>query len=321
MARERLDVVTFGEALVSFRSAGPAALGSPMVPGLAGAESNVAIALARLGHRVAWVGRLGDDLFGDLALRELRAEDVDVRHVVRETRTPRGAPTGLMFLEHRTADVSRVEYRRAGSAGSRLEVADVLPALAEPPRLLHWTGITPALSTSARDACAAAIRSAAEAGSHISLDVNYRSNVWSRDAASTVLRDLVVHADLVVASEDELDLLADGDEAAAVGALLDLGVDRVAVKRGAAGASLWTAAERIDCPALQVSAIDTVGAGDAFCAGLLSGWLDGLVDAECLARAVLVGGYSVSTVGDWEGLPRRAELDLLGTVRPGDTLR
>ena len=320
-ARERLDVVTFGEALVSFRSAGPAALGSPMVPSLAGAESNVAIGLARLGHRAAWVGRLGADLFGDLAHRELRGEDVDVRYVVRDPHAPRGALTGLMFLEHRTADVSRVEYRRAGSAGSRLQVADLLPALAEPPRVLHWTGITPALSADARDACEAAIRSAVEAGAYISLDVNHRSSLWSRDTASSVLRDLVGHTDLVVASEDELDLVADGDEAAAVGALLDLGVDRVVVKRGAAGASLWTAADRIDCPALQVTAIDTVGAGDAFCAGFLSGLLDGLDGAGCLARGVLIGGYAVSTLGDWEGLPRRAELDLLGVVRAGDTLR
>ncbi|MGN6751080.1 MAG: sugar kinase [Intrasporangium sp.] len=311
-----LDVLTFGEAMVSFRSAGPLASGAAVAPGLAGAETNVAIALARLGHRAGWVGRLGADPFGDLALRELRAEGVDVSHVVTDVE----APTGLMFLEQRTADVSRVDYRRAGSAGSRLCPADLTQPLGPSPRILHVTGITPALSVTAREAWAAALDEASGADVLVSLDVNYRARLWDRATARDVLQARAAGADIVIASDDELDLVADGPEAEAVGALLAGGSSYVVVKRGACGASVWTADGRIDAPALPVTAVDTVGAGDAFSAGFLSGLLDGLDAGACLQRGVLLGAWAVSTRGDWQGLPRRAELDLLA-MGPGATLR
>jgi 2-dehydro-3-deoxygluconokinase len=311
------DVVTLGEAMASFRSTGSLALGSPVVPGLAGAESNVAIALARLGHAVQWVGRFGADRFGELALRELRAEGVGIDHVVTDPE----APTGLMFLEQRTADIAMVEYRRAGSAGSRLCPDDVAPALRPAPRAVHLSGVTPALSDSARAAFTSAIDLARDAGALVSLDVNHRARLWDRDEASAVLAPAARRTDLVVASEDELDLVAPGTEAEAVETLLGAGVTMVAVKRGPAGASLWTADGRADQPAFAVTSVDTVGAGDAFCAGFLSGWLNGLDGAECLERGALLGAWAVSTRGDWEGLPRRAELETLSRLAPGETVR
>jgi 2-dehydro-3-deoxygluconokinase len=308
--------MTLGEAMVSFRAAGPFALGQPLVPRLAGAESNVAIGLARLGHRVRWVGRVGADPFGELLLRELRAEGVDTSRAVRDD-----APTGMMFLEQRTADLARVEYRRAGSAGSRLSRADVTAALDRIPTVVHVTGITPALSDSARDAALAAAESASAAGAFVSLDVNYRSRLWSREAARTALAELVPHARLVIASDDELNLVSKGEEEDAVAALLDAGVAQVVVKRGARGASLWTADGRLDQAALAVETVDTVGAGDAFCAGFISGLLDGLDGRACLLRAATLGAFAVSTAGDWEGLPHRDGLDQLADHVPGSTVR
>jgi 2-dehydro-3-deoxygluconokinase len=125
----------------------------------------------------------------------------------------------------------------------------------------------------------------------------------------------------VVASEDELNLVAEGAEAEAVERLLEAGVVIVAVKRGPAGASLWTADGRIDQPAFPVTSVDTIGAGDAFCAGFLSGWLDGLDGAKCLERGALLGAWAVSTRGDWEGLPRRSELETLAVLATGETVR
>ncbi len=311
------DVVTIGEAMVSLRSSGPLGAGGSLTPGLAGAESNVAIGLARLGHDAEWIGRVGGDAFGELVLRQLRAEAVRVSRVTVDA----VAQTWLMFLEQRTADISRVDYRRAGSAGSRLDVGDVAAVAATPPRALHLTGVTPALSPTARAAFGAAAQSASAAGVFVSLDVTYRSRLWSPDAAREALHPVARLADVVIASEDELGLVATGAEPEAVASLLDSGVALVAVKRGAAGASLWTAAGRIDQAPFAVTSVDPVGAGDAFCAGLLSGWLDGLDPAGCLERAALLGAWSVSTVGDWQGLPRRHELDSLRGLRPGETLR
>lgn len=318
----QVDVLTFGEAMVAFRSAGPLTQGGALTARLAGAESNVAIGLARLGHRVRWVGRLGVDPLGDLVHSQLRSEGVDVAHVVRDA----DRPTGLMVVEARTADLARVEYRRRGSAASVVSRSDLQEPLDGGARVLHVTGITPALSDTARETTLATARTARESGLLVSFDVNYRSRLWSREDASSTLRDLAAHADVVIASDDELPLLApsragDHDEDAAVAALLDAGSQLVAVKRGAAGATVVTAQERHDVAALAVTAVDTLGAGDAFTAGLLSGLLDDLGPRESLRRAVTLGAFAVSTVGDWEGLPTRAELPLLDGLQPGTAVR
>lgn len=313
------DLLTVGEALVSFRAAGDlAGAEGPWRAALAGAESNVAIGVARLGHRAQWVGAVGEDDFGRLVRRELAAEGVDVDGVVVDAERP----TALMFVAQRTADLARVEYRRAGSAGSVLPWTQLERALARGPRIVHVTGVTPALSPDSRHAVARLVESASGAGAFVSLDVNHRSRLWTRDQAREALEPLTRHTRLVVASEDELDLLVEaGTEEGAVEALLDRGVEQVVVKRGARGATAWTDAGRVDEPALAVSAVDTIGAGDAFTAGYLSGVLDALGVVERLRRGNVLGAFCVSTRGDWQGLPTRAELSMLGDHERGGALR
>jgi 2-dehydro-3-deoxygluconokinase len=313
-----IDVLTFGESMVSFRGDGPLTQGARQTVRLAGAESNVAIGLARLGHSVAWAGRVGDDSFGRLVLRQLRAEGVETRYAVVD---PERRPTGLMFVEERTADLVSVEYRRAGSAGSAVGRDQVAAALEASPRVLHVTGITPALSPAAADAVQFAVEFASAAGLFVSLDVNFRSRLWNREQAREVLTPLAAHATVVIASDDELDLVASGDEDAAVAELLSHGVQQVAVKRGPLGATLHSREGRVDAPALAVTAIDPIGAGDAFTAGYLSGTLDGLDPAQCLVRGATSGAFAVSTRGDWEGAPHREELAALERHTPGATVR
>ncbi|HEX5540284.1 MAG TPA: sugar kinase [Micromonospora sp.] len=313
------DVITFGESLVSFRSHRPLASGGALDMHLAGAESNVAIGLARLGHRVAWVGRVSTDEFGEYALRQLRAEGVCVENVVRDAERP----SGLMFLEQRTADLTRVQYHRTGSAGAALCVGDLCGPLAAGARILHLTGITPALSVDARAATRWAVESASAAGMLVSLDVNYRARLWSREEARAVLSPLAAYASIIIASADELDLVGEpgAEESAAVESLQRRGTSVVLVKLGPAGARAHTASGIWHADAVQVTAVDTVGAGDAFTAGYLSGYLDGLDVADSLRRAVTLGAFAVASRGDWEGLPRRDELALLDAHEAGSTLR
>ena len=310
-AESAFEVLTFGESMLSLQSPGPLDSGTAVRAAVAGAESNVAIGLARLGHRVAWAGRLGDDEPGRLVLRTLRGEGVDVRYAV----TDAGAPTGAMLREQRLAGVARVHYWRAGSAASRTAPADLAPALAAGSRILHITGITCALSVSA----AAAVRGAAAVthgrGGTVVLDVNHRSRLWTAEQASSVLRPLLDSVDIVIASDDELPIVA-ADSAE----LLSAGVREVVTKRGALGAELHTPDGHFEAPAYTVEVRDTVGAGDAFCAGYLSGLLDDLPAADRLARGVALGAFAVTTNGDWEGLPRRDELALLDAV-PGSAIR
>lgn len=305
------DVVTFGETMAAFRAHGALRLGGTLGLTVAGAESNVAIGLARLGHRVRWAGRVGADELGALVLRTLRAEGVDTSYAVTDDT---GRPTGLLLTEPRLGTLTRVSYYRAGSAGSAVSPADVLLALDAGSRILHLTGITPALGPSAAEAVLAAAQTARETGITVCLDVNYRSRLWTSDRARTALRPLLAHTDLLIASEDELSLVLErpeADESKAVHAVLTAGVREVVVKRGARGATAFTADGATDCPARRIDAVDLVGAGDAFVAGYLSGILDGADLQATLHRAVTTAAFAVATRGDWEGLPTRDELGLL----------
>ncbi|MGW0710911.1 sugar kinase [Streptomyces sp. NPDC002643] len=315
------DVLTFGETMLSLQVEGSLANGAPARTAVAGAESNVAMGLARLGHRVAWAGRLGADEPARLILRTLRGEGVDVRH----STTDADAPTGALLRECLVADVARVHYWRAGSAASRQQPEHLAPALAEGARILHVTGITCALGTGPLATATTAVAYARAHGWTVVLDVNHRSRLWTREEAARCLGRFRGEVDVLIASDDELSLVAGddgtGDEAARVSRLLASGAREVVVKRGGDGADLYTAeGEHVHQPAHPVPVLDTVGAGDAFCAGYVSGLLDGLAPADRLRRAAITGAFAVATRGDWEGLPHRDELVLLDAP-PGTAIR
>jgi len=301
------DVITFGESLGSIRSSGLIRLGGAMSMSIAGAESNVAIGLARLGHSVRWCSRLGADDVGELVRRTLRAEGVDVRAAPFDS----DRPTAVMLVEKRVGDISRVSYYRANSAAAALGVGDLEGMFGASARILHVSGITPALSASAREATLWAVGAARDLGIDISFDVNYRSALWSRAEAATVLADIARNAHIVFASDDELSLLAPGDPATAASSLRARGVADVVVKRGGDGATSWTASGETTVPARDVLVVDTIGAGDAFNAGYLSAFLGGDDAHGRLDRGAILGAFAVSARGDWEALPTSAELALL----------
>lgn len=306
----------FGEVMGSMRSDALIRYGGAFSMSLSGSESNVAIGLARLGHRSAWAGKLGADDIGSFALRTMRGEGVDTRHVAID----RERQTGIMLIENRVAEISRVAYYRAGSAGSALGIDDLRGLLAESPRVLHVTGITPALSVSAAAATEWAIDAARQAGILVSFDVNHRSALWTREAASSVLSRIARRADIVFASGDELSLIAPGAPRRAAASLIAAGVGEVVSKRAGQGAVAWRGDDQFSVPARRVRVIDTIGAGDAFTAGYLSAWLDGLDIRRRLTRGAVLGAFAVSGAGDWEHLPTRDELSLLD-VADGSTTR
>ncbi|MEU8934353.1 sugar kinase [Streptomyces sp. NPDC048409] len=300
------DVLTIGEAMASIRTPAPLRLGGPAHLSVAGSESNVAIGLARLGHRACWVGVVGEDQPGELIRRTLGAEGVDTRFV----RSTADSSTGFIAFDRPAHDITRVSYHRAGSAGSTLTAAECVAAVAAAsPRLLHLTGITPALSASAREATLAAARAAHTAGARVTLDVNHRARLWSRADAAATLGELLPFVHTVFASEDELDLLTPAREGAAD--LLARGVAEIVVTAGAAGAYCHTPEGNLFQAALPVTVVDSIGAGDAFVSGYLSAVLDGLPAADRLLRAATAGAFCVGAHGDWEALPCRADLPLL----------
>jgi 2-dehydro-3-deoxygluconokinase len=306
-------LVTIGETmgLLTATQYGPLRSAPSLGLGVAGAESNVAIGVRRLGHDATWIGRVGDDEVGDLVESTLRGEGLHLE-LARDT----VRPTGLMLKSRRTAAITRVTYYRSGSAASALSPDDLPLELIASARILHVTGITPALSDSCREAVLHAVKHARAQGTCVSLDINYRAALWDEDVARPVLRELAELADILFAGPDEADLLlgsASGPSPASIAAdLAKLGPAETVVKCGAAGAVAWADGRTVEKAAVPVHPVDPVGAGDAFVAGYLAGVLDGATHEERLELATLTGAFAVTVSGDWEGAPTRRELILLG---------
>jgi len=260
---------------------------------------------------------------GDLIERRLRTEGVHSRIA------PRGHGfTGLMICSRRTSAGVRVDYHRYGSAGSRLTAADIGEDLIRQAGTLHVTGVTPALSETARATTLWAVRTARAAGVTVSLDINYRSKLWTRQQAAPVLRELTSHSDIVFAGPDEAKLVLSGDEtplAASASkndlarALVALGPREAIIKDGARGCVAVIEGLEYEQAAIPVETTDPVGAGDAFVAGYLTERLAGADATRRLTTATRAGAYAVTVPGDCEGLPFRHELDAFTTA--DDVLR
>ncbi|WP_061294993.1 sugar kinase [Herbidospora cretacea] len=261
---------------------------------LEGPELTVAVGLARLGHSVAYVGRVSDDEIGVRTSTVLRGEGVDVSHM----RVDETAASGLALRQRRIGRVAHAVFYREGSAGSRLSTGDVPTALQDA-RILHVSGITPALSGFAWSAVHHAVKLARDAGVLVSVDVNHRANLWdSVEEAREGLRELSASADILFANQDELSLV---EPALAR-------VPELVVMRGSKGASATVEGFRYDTQAAPVTVVDATEVGGAFVAGYLSAHLDGVHPSDRLKRGIAVAAFAVASHSTWQGLPNRSEL-------------
>jgi 2-dehydro-3-deoxygluconokinase len=302
---ENLDVVTAGETMV---------LGVPPRPGrlrhagslelkIGGAESNLAIALSRLGLSAGWVSYLGDDEPGQLVLDRVRAEGVNTSQV----RRLREHPTGL-YLREQVGTGVRVYYYRRGSAASTMPPEAFDPGYLSGAKFLHLTGITPALSEDCRAFVLWAAREARASGVRVSFDVNYRSKLWDAKEARGFVEEILPELYLLFAGDEETRALWGRDDEGLVRDLAREGPEEVVLKRSKAGSLALVEGEILEHPAFPVTEVDPVGAGDAFAAGYLAGYVWDLPAAERLRVANAMGAMSVATLGDYEGLPDEGEL-------------
>jgi 2-dehydro-3-deoxygluconokinase len=259
---------------------------------IAGAESNFAVALARLGETVTWISRLGADRLGALVRAALEAEGIDLRYVAEDP----DAPTGL-FYKWRAGGHSSVVYYRRGSAASRLSPADVPDAALAGAELVHLTGITMALGDGPRALVVDLARRARAAGAIVTFDPNYRPALWGGPMAATAaMAPALEHVDWYLCGASEAELL---DGAAGV---------RTVVRH----ADRTVAGDLTVMPTRAEEVVDEIGAGDAFAAGFAYGLLRGWDTEACIRTAHVIAGWALRGTGDWETLPRLAEVrDLL----------
>jgi 2-dehydro-3-deoxygluconokinase len=299
-------VLTVGEAMGVAVSDVPFALNESRLLnlGVGGAESNVAIGLARLGVPVVWVSRVGTDSIGDLVQREIAAQGVRLYVTVDPT-----APTGFMVKERREGGDAKVTYYRARSAASFMTRADIPDEIIDGARLLHVSGVMLALSPSSVDLVESVMRRARSAGAVVSFDFNYRPALWGEDEAAAAYRRVLPLSDIVFAGEDEAALVVGSRDVEGLArALAEFGPASVIIKSGARGASSFVGQSFRFQPPFAVDVVDAVGAGDAFAAGYLSAVLAGSSPEACLEVGAATGALACTHAGDWEGAARADEV-------------
>ena len=309
-----IDVVTFGEAMLLLVADSPGPLEE--TPGFhkrtAGAETNVAIGLARLGLKVGWASRLGADSMGRYLLATMQREGIDCSKVVSDP----SQRTGFM-LKARTTDGSDppTEYHRAGSAASHMSVADVDGPWLRSARHLHATGVFAALSASTLEVARQSLRVMRAAGRTISFDPNLRPSLWaSTEHMRHAVNDLAAGADWVLPGLEEGRLLSGEITPEAVARFYrQRGARLVVVKLGPEGAYFDGEEGSGHVAGFPVEkVIDTVGAGDGFAVGVVSALLENKSVPEAVKRGAWIGARAVQVLGDTEGLPTRAELEAAG---------
>ncbi len=269
---------------------------------IGGAESNFAVGISRLGHEAGWISRLGADPFGRFIESVINGEGVDTSRV----RTVEDDPTGVMFKERREKGDPGVYYYRHGSAASQFSPEEVPESYIKNAAHLHVTGITPALSEACTRSVERSFEVASKGGTRISFDPNIREALWNDREPRSVLVPFLESADVVMLSEEEgRQLLEDQTVDQMLNRLVEMGVDVAAVTRGEDGSTATDGEEVVHHPGYDVEALDSVGAGDAFAAGFVSGLTDDEPLLEILKRANLCGALATTVSGDMEGLPTR----------------
>jgi len=301
------EVVTFGETMAVFAPT----TREPMRDALefrlrvAGAESNVAIGLARLGHSAGWMSLLGNDELGLAILHRIRGEGVDTSR----TKLIEGGRTGVMFKDAYGQD-TRVFYYRDGSAASQMGPQDLdLPYIAGA-KILHITGISPALGDSVALAVEQSIAFAQANGVLVSFDPNIRRKLWGNRDLSGLMENLLLRADIVLLGKDEAKALLGVDEPDQVfAALFTRGRARwIALKDGAKGSDVAVPGRSLFSPPHACSPVDSVGAGDAYDAGFLAGILSNRSLETCGTMGGIMGAMATQTLGDFEGVPDAAAM-------------
>lgn len=309
--KNSLDVITIGEAMAMFvaTQTGDLADVEQFIKRVAGAELNVATGLARLGLKVGWVSRVGNDSFGRFVLNALKKEGIDAQGVTLDARFATGFQLKSK-VENGTDPI--VEYFRKGSAASHLSVEDYDETYFSGARHLHLSGVAAALSASSYELLAHTARSMKAQGKTLSFDPNLRPVLWKSEAEMVEkLNRLAFQADWVLPGLKEGMILTGQQTPEGIADFyLRHGVKAVVLKTGADGAWYKTAeGEKGSVAPVKVdNVVDTVGAGDGFAVGVISALLEGRSLQQAITRGNKIGALAIQVQGDSEGLPTRDAL-------------
>jgi len=302
-------IVTVGEpmALFAAESEGLLEEADRFARFVAGAEVNFSIGMARLGHDVTYITRLGNDPFGKSIQSFLKNNDIDTSFVTFDDKHA----TGMQWKQKVSAGDPEVFALRKNSAASTMDIQSISSLSLTDFQHLHLTGIPPALSTSCREMVYELARKAKAQGVSISFDPNIRPALWpDKKEMAAVINDIAFLADIVFPGMEEGRLLTGREIPEGIAQFYhDAGVKTVIIKLGPKGAYTSSEDKKFYTEGFKVhKVIDTVGAGDGFAVGVTSALLEELPLEEAVRRGTAIGALAVMAPGDNDGLPDRKGL-------------
>jgi len=319
MAERRFDVLTMGRSSIDLYAH---QIGVPMTEVtsfdayVGGCPTNIAVGTKRLGLESALLTAVGDDEVGDFILNFLNRETIDTRFIPRKP----GHRTSAVVMSIQPPDKFPLTFYRDNCADRELTVADVDRAPVADAAILVVTG-TGLSHEPSRRATMHAAQAARPASTVVIVDIDYRPNQWrDRRTFASNVQQLLRQGDIAIGTEEELSAAVDGalpvDRAAA--AILALGPKALVLKRGGAGAAVYTPdRSRIDVPPFPVEVLNVLGAGDAFA----SGFIYGLRQGWTLPRAARVGNATGAIIVTRHGcanfMPTWPEVEAFVSARGG----
>jgi len=300
------EIVSIGEPMVEFCATSQGRLSQvPLFKrGWGGDTSNFAVAVARLGGRVGYLCRLGDDEFGRSFLELWKQEGVDASRVIVE----KGAFTGVYFISLMEGGKHDFTYYRKDSAASHFCPEDLDESYVKGAKILHSSGISLAVSQSLREAVFKAVDLCKASGGLFSFDPNVRLRLWPIGTARAILEYAFRQADIILSSIEDMELLYGiRDPEVAGKKLMDMGANTIVIKLGAQGCFVKTRSDSFFSPGFKVDVVDTTGAGDAFDGAFLVGHMEGWDLRRTTAFANAAGALTTTGFGAVAPIPRREE--------------
>ena len=301
------DILSLGECMVEFFAEEPLSEAETLQKAFAGDALNLLAAASRLGSSCGFLSRVGNDPFRQYLLDSWKSLGIDTSHVKRVE-----GRNGIYFISIYGRGERDFTYYRAGSAPSTMTPDDLDPDYIAQARVLHISGITLAISETARATALAAARIANEKYVCVSFDPNFRPALWSAAEARAAAEELLPHVNIALPSgPEEMEQLFGLTTAEATADYLrGFGAYAVAVKLGEAGVYLSTEDGKWTIPAYTVPhAVDTTGAGDAFNGAFLHGLVEYMPALDAARLGVVTAGLKVRGRGAIASLPEKAEVE------------
>ncbi|MRH44485.1 sugar kinase [Aquibacillus halophilus] len=297
------DVITIGEAMIVFNpsSTGPMKFVNSFEKKVAGAELNVAIGCSRLGLKSGFISNLGNDEFGKHVQTFARGEGIDVSQV----KFVDGYPTSLNFKEISEDGSGRTFYYRDKSPVLAMTPDGLDEEYFKKAKILHLTGIFPAINPKNIEIIDRAISLAKKHGLKVSFDPNIRLRMWSKEEAKNTLAKILPHVDILLAGDEEMEIIiGEKEPKVIIEKLKEFDISYIAIKQGDKGSVGYHNGEYVEAPPVKApKVVDTVGAGDGFDSGVIYGILNDWPLKKTLQFANTIGSMVVGVIGDNEGLP------------------